>query len=311
MTAPSVYHRNMKKLLSPKTDIVFKMLFEADTEILADLIDCVLDRPENRRVRSVRVKNPGIPPDEIGKKFIVLDIRAEDESGEQFDVEMQVRKYESYSKRALFYLCKPYAEQLDSGEEYGELNPVVGIHFLSYERFPECPDFRYRFVFSDSLHPEICLTEDMVLHIVEMPAFERTALKTSCGSFAEWVRFISRADSETEETMIENYTNPKIHKTFHALEALSADEQARLRAEMRERALRDEVSELNAAERKGKREGMIEMIIETLEFRFQNMPESVKKRLASFAELEKSKAIQRNTLSANSMDEFEKLLDSV
>ena len=68
---PSVYHRDMKKLLSPKTDIVFKMLFEEDEEILADLIDSVLDRPENRRVRSVRVKNPGILPDEIGKKFIV------------------------------------------------------------------------------------------------------------------------------------------------------------------------------------------------------------------------------------------------
>ena len=131
---PSVYQRNMKKLLSPKTDIVFKMLFETDEEILADLIDCVLDLPENRRVRSVRVKNPGILPDEIGKKFIVLDIRAEDESGEQFDVEMRVRKYESYSKRSLFYLCKLYAEQLGSGKDYGELKPAVGIHFLDCER---------------------------------------------------------------------------------------------------------------------------------------------------------------------------------
>ena len=298
-------------LLSPKTDIVFKMLFETDAEILADLIDSVLDRPENKRVRSVRVKNPGILPDEIGKKFIVLDIRAEDESGEQFDVEMQVRKYESYSKRSLFYLCKLYAEQLDSGKNYGELKPVAGIHFLDYEQFPECPDFRYRFVFSDSLHPEICLTEDIVLHIVELPAFERTGLETSQGAFSEWVRFISRADSETEETMRENYTNPKIHKAFHALEALSADEQARLRAEMRERALMNEISELSAAERKGERKGMIEMIIANLEFRFHDVPDSIKKRLASFTELEELKVIQKCSLSSKSLVEFERLLDSI
>jgi hypothetical protein len=54
----------MKKLLSPKTDIVFKMLFETDEEILADLIDNVLDRPANRRVCFVRVKSPQILPDE-------------------------------------------------------------------------------------------------------------------------------------------------------------------------------------------------------------------------------------------------------
>ena len=96
---------------------------------------------------------------------------------------------------------------------------------------------------------------------------------------------------------------------------MSDDEQTRLRAEMRERALRNEISELNAAERKGKREGrlegMIEMIIGNLEFRFHNVPESIKKRLASFAELEKLKAIQRNTLSTNSLQEFEKMLDSI
>ena len=118
---------------------------------------------------------------------------------------------------------------------------------------------------------------------------------------------MTRADSETEETMSENYTNPKIHKTFQALEALSADEQARLRAEMRERALMNEISELSAA----KGEGMREMIIETLEFRFHDVPDSIKKRLASFTKIEKLKAIQRGSLSSKSIGEFEKLLDSI
>jgi predicted transposase/invertase (TIGR01784 family) len=263
----------------------------------------------------------------MGKKFIVLDIRAEDESGEQLDVEMQVRKYESYSKRSLFYLCKLYSEQLDSGKDYGELKPVVGIHFLDYEQFPECPDFRYRFVFNDSLHPEICLTEDMVLHVIELPTFERMSENTEQNTFSEWVRFISRADSETEETMRENYSNPNVLKAYHALESLSEDEKARLRTEMRERALRNEISELNAAERKGKREGklegkregkregrlegMTEMIIENLNVRFQDVPDSIKKRLAAVVELEKLKTIQRSSLSADSFGEFETLLDSI
>ena len=96
-------------------------------------------------------------PEEISKKYIVLDIRAQDESNYRFDIEMQVRKYASYSKRSLYYLCKLYADQLDSGEDYAELKPVIGIHFLDYEEFPDCPEFHYRFAFNDLRDPEIRL----------------------------------------------------------------------------------------------------------------------------------------------------------
>ncbi len=301
----------MKRLLSPKTDIVFKMLFEEDTEALADLIDSVLARPENRRVRSVRVKNPGILPEDISKKYIVLDIRAEDESGEQFDVEMQVRKYESYSKRSLFYLCKLYVEQLDSGTGYGELKPVAGIHFLDYEEFPDCPDYHFRFAFHDLRHPELLLNEDLVLHIVELPAFERLVRDAAVGSLEEWVRFLNRADSETEETMREHYQNPKIRKTYYSLKSLSEDETARRRAEMREAALRNEISELHAATLKGKIEETIDSISQILEIRFHVAAESVVKRLAGISDLDRLRAIRKKALTANSLDEFERYLSSL
>ena len=39
----------MKSLLSPKIDLVFKMLFVGDAEILADLINSVMGLPEGAR----------------------------------------------------------------------------------------------------------------------------------------------------------------------------------------------------------------------------------------------------------------------
>jgi hypothetical protein len=55
-----------------------------------------------------------------------------------------------------------------------------------------------------------------------------------------------------------SYKNPAIHKAFDVLETLSADEETRQLARMREDALRNERSELIYAEKKGLEKGRIE-----------------------------------------------------
>jgi len=51
---------------------------------------------------------------------------ATDESGQSYEIEMQVRRTDSYPKRALYYLSRIYAGQLDSGEDYEKLKPDYG-----------------------------------------------------------------------------------------------------------------------------------------------------------------------------------------
>ena len=91
------------------------------------------------------MKNPVILPEEITRKYIILDILATDESGRSCEIEMQVRRSESYPKRALYYLSRIYAGQLGSGENYEELKPVIGIHFPDYDLFPDHRVFHFCF----------------------------------------------------------------------------------------------------------------------------------------------------------------------
>ncbi|QTA93699.1 Rpn family recombination-promoting nuclease/putative transposase [Desulfonema magnum] len=246
----------MKFLLSPRLDIVFKKLFTQDTEILTDLVNSVLDLPEDRQILSVEVKNPAILPEELTKKFIILDIRASDAQGNHYDIEMQVRKYDSYSKRILYYLSRMYSEQLQSGQDYEKLRPVIGIHFLDYTEFPDYEKtFHFRFELRDRNHPDLRLTDDMCLHIFELPKLRRIAEKYGNKNLLEWLHFFNHAHEEGDRKMREHYTNPKIRKAFGVLESLSADELTRQQAEMREKALKDEVSMLAAAERKGRKVG--------------------------------------------------------
>ncbi|QTA77968.1 Putative transposase, RpnA-like [Desulfonema limicola] len=243
------------KLLNPKLDFVFKKLLAGDTGILTDLLNSVLKLPKTRRIGSVTVKNPIILPEEITQKYIVLDILATDKSGKNYEIEMQIRSYESYPKRALFYLSRIYAGQLDAGEDYEKLKPVIGIHFLDYEMFADTKDFYFRFAMRDVRYPELRLTEDMTLHIVELPKFERirkTGQKK--GGLGEWLHFFNHAHEE-DKTMRTAYKNPAIHKAFDALENLSADETVRHLARVREDALRNERSELFYAEKRGEKRG--------------------------------------------------------
>jgi predicted transposase/invertase (TIGR01784 family) len=248
----------MKFLLTMKNDFVFKKLLCESTEILIDLLNSVLELSEKRRIRSVQIKNPIILPEEITQKYIVLDILATDEAGYVYNIEMQVRQYADYSKRALFYASRLYAGQLESGEDYGELKPVIGIHFLNYEEYSDYDDFHFRFEMRDVRNHGLRLTEDMTIHIFELPKFERSMKKSHIkDAMTEWLRFFNHAHEE-DETMRASYENPVIHKAFGLLEDLSADEKNRYLAEVREKAMRNERSELAAARREGRKEGFEE-----------------------------------------------------
>ncbi len=190
-----------------------------------------------------------------------------------------------------------------------------GVYFLDYIAFEGCPEFHFRFSFKDLRHPEICLTDDIVLHILELPVFERIKTGKVDSDLAEWIRFFNNAVNETEETVMENYTNPNIHKAFRALQVLSADEEARQLAEMRERALKDEVSELNEArregERRGERRGMLRLIFETLELRFRFVSDEIREKLNAVEDSDTLASVQRRAVTAESLEEFDRHLSSL
>lgn len=255
----------MKQLLTPKLDLVFKLLFAKDPEILCDLVNAVVDYPEHLHIRSITVKNPIILPEEITEKLIILDLQAVDERGRHYDIEMQVRKYVFYPERTLYYLSRMYASQLDSGIQYDRLRPVIGIHFLDYKQFPESSEIHFCFELRDVRCPKLRLTDDLSLHLFELPKFEeRQPGELGREKMFEWLHFFNHAHEEGDKTMRTHYKNPVIHKAFTILETLSADEETRLRAEMREKALKNALSELAAAKEEGREEGLLEGLIQGL-----------------------------------------------
>jgi predicted transposase/invertase (TIGR01784 family) len=95
------------------------------------------------------------------------------------------------------------------------------------------------------------------LHLFELPKFERTVTTTmSETNMHEWLHFLNHAQDEVDEAARTKYTDPAIRQAFRALDRLSADAEARRLAEMREKALKDQVSALAEARDEGLREGL-------------------------------------------------------
>ena len=86
-------------LLDPKNDYVFKRLFGEAPELLVALINDL--RPDVPEILSVEILNPGIQPEELSGKYIILDVLARDAAGICYNVEIQVRRYDAWGRRGL------------------------------------------------------------------------------------------------------------------------------------------------------------------------------------------------------------------
>lgn len=84
---------------------------------------------------------------------------------------------------------------------------------------------------------------------------------------------------------------------------LSADEETRRLAFVRERALRDEVSFLNDARREGRHEGVEGMLRKQIALKFGELPEWADKRIASASDAQLDDWVAQ-ILTANSLDDL-------
>jgi predicted transposase/invertase (TIGR01784 family) len=267
-------------LLDPKNDYVFKRLFVRAPELLVALINAVRVG-EGAPIAKVIIRNAVIDGEELGNKSIALDILAEDEHGRRYDIEMQVRLHPALSVRNLFYLAKVYAQQLKTGEDYSQARPVIGIHLVDFELFTETKNQRqqahWRFEFRDRRQPSVRLSDQLILHIIELPKADRLGLTDRQETDLQaWVKFFKHWKEHTTMSALDS---APVQQAWNDLQRISADEEERYKALARERALSDAVTERNFALREGEHKGQAAMLRRQLTKRFGPLDESTQARL--------------------------------
>ncbi|RKI37538.1 Rpn family recombination-promoting nuclease/putative transposase [bacterium D16-51] len=121
-----------------KTDTLFKMLFVQYPELLKKLVADLLGIPLEGIGQFV-IRNPEMPPENLGDKFCRLDINMT-VNGQRVDLEVQVCNEGDYPERVMYYWAREFSSALPAGQDYSSLPRTIVISIIDFPLF-ECEEY--------------------------------------------------------------------------------------------------------------------------------------------------------------------------
>ncbi len=233
--------------LNPKIDLVFKKIFgtEQNKNVLKSLINSVL--PKDEKIVEVTIKNPYNETDFIGDKLSVVDIKATDEKGRWYDIEIQVKEQKYYGKRAIFYLSEIYSKQLNESDNYDKLRKTIIISLLDFNYFLNDNRYFRRCCYKDfdtgELYPELDFAD---LYFVELRKFDKE-YKNIKTTLDRWVTFLNRASELDKDNIPEELKDPEILQAINTIETMSLSIKEREYYEAEKKVMRDRDSVIETA----------------------------------------------------------------
>ncbi|MCP4150423.1 MAG: PD-(D/E)XK nuclease family transposase, partial [bacterium] len=234
--------------INPKVDLVFKKLFgsEENKDILKSFINSHM--PANQQLAEIHLKNPYNLADYAGGKLSVLDIKAVDETGTWYDVEMQVEGFDFYGQRALFYWGKVFTGQLESGGMYSKLNKTIVISILDYICFPD--DKRHHRIIAPrdiESHENHEMLDYMELHFVELEKFKKELSEIN-STLDRWITFLNNAYKyEKGKIPKELAADTEVKKAIEQLDVMYLNKKEREYYEAEQKAIRDRAAIMQSA----------------------------------------------------------------
>ena len=112
---------------------VIKMLFVRYPELLKELVAELLGISLGS-IEKFLIRNPEMPPENLGDKFCRLDINMT-VNGQQVNLEVQVSNEGDYPERVMYYWARGFSSALLSGQGYSELPRTIVISIIDFVQF--------------------------------------------------------------------------------------------------------------------------------------------------------------------------------
>lgn len=205
------------KFVDVKNDVAFRKIFgnEKKTKILLSFLNAALQLEGHDQIVQVTILNPYQLPRIAGEKATIIDVRAVDQRGRSFIVEMQVAAVSGFDKRVQYYVSRDYSMQIDSGDDYLKLRPTIFIGILDFAYF-ETEDYLSHHLILDEKTLEHRL-KDMRFCFLELPKFHKEAHELTA-PIEKWTYFLKNAetltvipDNVSDEGLLEAYNDADKH----------------------------------------------------------------------------------------------------
>jgi predicted transposase/invertase (TIGR01784 family) len=161
------------RFLDVKTDYAFKKVFgSAESKpILVSFLNALIGFPPGKEVVDLVIVDPYQIPMIKGMKDTYVDVKAVLADGRQVIIEMQVLNVDGFEQRILYNAAKCYSRQLNEGEDYGLLNPVIALTLTDFIMFEGDRDTS-RFILLEK-ERFIQYRDDIELIFIELPKFTK------------------------------------------------------------------------------------------------------------------------------------------
>lgn len=224
--------------VDPRNDYAFKAVFgsQRHARVLIHLLNAVL-APCGLHVHRVRILNPLSEIQDLNEKKLILDVKAEDEEGRLYNIEMQMIPALRFPGRFLYYWSNTYSSQLKEGDNYGLLRPVISLCFLDGILFPERDQCHLRFRLLETT-AHFPFTEDLDLHLFQLPEFTKTPQEL--GSDLDlWLYVLNNGRGLDLASLPRQLRVAEVEEALEAWAMLTQDRIQREIYEAREKARRD------------------------------------------------------------------------
>jgi hypothetical protein len=227
-------------------DLLFKIIFSSpkNEKLLICLLNVILNLENKKVIKSLKVLNPFSVREYLEEKESIVDIKAEDELGRKYNIEVQLLPQKSYINRILYYGSKLYSEQLKRSEPFEKINKVISISILDYVFFKEESSIHniYKFINVESNKE---LTDMMEFHFIELPKYDENSSIENQSKFERWLHLLKFGKLYADGRKLPDLLKEEEGMTMvvDAIKSATADPNLKYILMSREQALLDKFNE--------------------------------------------------------------------
>ncbi|NEV61797.1 Rpn family recombination-promoting nuclease/putative transposase [Thiorhodococcus minor] len=227
----------MHRPIDPKVDCVFKTLFgsEDHSDLLINLLNALLGEELPAPVTSVEIVNPYNERETLDDKLTIVDVKARDAARRLFQVEIQLLTFPDLAARILYAWADLYSQQLQSGQDYCELQPAYVIWILDQTLLAERPEYAHRFTLRDERGRP--LLDHGSIRLFELSKFAIETVETDA---ERWLKFLQEGERLDPDQLPDWMQSPIMRHAMSTLSRFSEKERDYHRYQSRQDALRQQ-----------------------------------------------------------------------
>ena len=237
--------------IDPRVDYAFKKVFgsETSTPILAEFLGAVL-QPAHPIVE-LHLLNPFNEKDGADDKLSILDIKARDDLGQYYNVEMQLFGSQVQLQRILYYWAVLHSDQLREAQKYTALRPTYSIAIVNTVLFADVPDYHLNFQLRSDRHPQLIFSAQQSIHLLELPKFRKTADELD-DPLELWCYFLTHGAELDSAELPRVLQTPMMQRAMEVLDMLAKNDVERERYQARLKWERDQTAFIDEALEQGR-----------------------------------------------------------